>query len=95
MSTNCILERVATTKSTNDDLLARWRAGELIDPIASLNDRKISSRILNSVIGSVSDRLDLGRFENQGIIARLLKLEINPQEVNIAAFIRLNPVNPL
>jgi hypothetical protein len=47
------------------------------------------------VIGSVSDRLDLSRFENQGIIARLLKLEINPQEINIAAFIRLNPVNPL
>jgi hypothetical protein len=68
---------------------------ELIDPTASLNDRKISSRILKSVIGSVSDRLDLSRFENQGIIARLLKLEINPQEINIAAFIRLNPVNPL
>lgn len=34
MSSNCILERVATTKSTNDDLLARWRAGELIDPVA-------------------------------------------------------------
>jgi pimeloyl-CoA synthetase len=68
---------------------------ELIDPTASLNDRKTSSRILKSVIGSVSDRLDLSRFENQGIIARLLKLEINPQEINIAAFIRLNPVNPL
>jgi BirA family biotin operon repressor/biotin-[acetyl-CoA-carboxylase] ligase len=36
MSPNCILERVATTKSTNDDLLARWRAGELIDPIARI-----------------------------------------------------------
>jgi BirA family biotin operon repressor/biotin-[acetyl-CoA-carboxylase] ligase len=36
MSPNCILERVATTKSTNDDLLLRWRAGELIDPIARI-----------------------------------------------------------
>ena len=36
MSPNCILERVATTKSTNDDLLARWRAGELIDPVARI-----------------------------------------------------------
>jgi hypothetical protein len=56
---------------------------ELIDPTPTFK------------IGSVSDRLDLSRFENQGIIARLLKLEINPQEINIAAFIRLNPVNPL
>jgi BirA family biotin operon repressor/biotin-[acetyl-CoA-carboxylase] ligase len=36
MSPNCILERVATTKSTNDDLLIRWRAGELIDPVARI-----------------------------------------------------------
>jgi BirA family biotin operon repressor/biotin-[acetyl-CoA-carboxylase] ligase len=36
MSPNCILERVATTKSTNDDLLTRWRAGELIDPVARI-----------------------------------------------------------
>ncbi len=36
MSPNCILERVATTKSTNDDLLVRWRAGELIDPVARM-----------------------------------------------------------
>jgi BirA family biotin operon repressor/biotin-[acetyl-CoA-carboxylase] ligase len=36
MSPNCILERVATTKSTNDDLLARWRSGELIDPVARI-----------------------------------------------------------
>ena len=34
MTANCILERVTETKSTNDDLLTRWRAGELIDPVA-------------------------------------------------------------
>jgi BirA family biotin operon repressor/biotin-[acetyl-CoA-carboxylase] ligase len=36
MTANCILERVAQTKSTNDDLLERWRAGELIDPVARI-----------------------------------------------------------
>ena len=36
MSWNCILERVAKTQSTNDDLLVRWRAGELIDPVARI-----------------------------------------------------------
>jgi len=36
MTANCILERVAETQSTNDDLLERWRAGELIDPIARI-----------------------------------------------------------
>jgi BirA family biotin operon repressor/biotin-[acetyl-CoA-carboxylase] ligase len=36
MTANCILERVAQTRSTNDDLLARWRAGELVDPVARI-----------------------------------------------------------
>jgi BirA family biotin operon repressor/biotin-[acetyl-CoA-carboxylase] ligase len=44
MSPNCILERVATTKSTNDDLLARWRAGELIDPVARITHEQTSGK---------------------------------------------------
>lgn len=36
MTANCILERVAKTRSTNDDLLSRWRAGELVDPVARI-----------------------------------------------------------
>jgi len=44
MSLNCILERVATTKSTNDDLLARWRAGELIDPVARIAHEQTSGK---------------------------------------------------
>lgn len=44
MSTNCILERVATTKSTNDDLLARWRAGELVDPVARIAHEQTSGK---------------------------------------------------
>lgn len=44
MSPNCILERVATTKSTNEDLLARWRAGELIDPVARIAHEQTSGK---------------------------------------------------
>jgi BirA family biotin operon repressor/biotin-[acetyl-CoA-carboxylase] ligase len=40
MNGNCILERVAETRSTNDDLMARWRAGTLIDPIARLSKKQ-------------------------------------------------------
>ena len=36
MTANCILERVTETRSTNDDLMSRWRAGELIDPVARI-----------------------------------------------------------
>ena len=44
MTANCILERVAETKSTNDDLLARWRAGELIDPVARIARKQTAGK---------------------------------------------------
>ncbi len=44
MNWNCILERVAQTRSTNDDLLARWRAGELIDPVARIAHKQTAGK---------------------------------------------------
>ena len=44
MTANCILERVAETKSTNDDLLERWRAGDLIDPIARIAHKQTAGK---------------------------------------------------
>jgi BirA family biotin operon repressor/biotin-[acetyl-CoA-carboxylase] ligase len=44
MTANCILERVTETKSTNDDLLARWRAGELIDPVARIAHKQTAGK---------------------------------------------------
>lgn len=44
MTANCILERVAETRSTNDDLLERWRAGELIDPVARIAHKQTAGK---------------------------------------------------
>jgi BirA family transcriptional regulator, biotin operon repressor / biotin---[acetyl-CoA-carboxylase] ligase len=44
MTANCILERVAETQSTNDDLLERWRAGELIDPVARIAHKQTAGK---------------------------------------------------
>ena len=44
MTANCILERVIETKSTNDDLLERWRAGELIDPVARIAHKQTAGK---------------------------------------------------
>jgi len=65
---------------------------ELVEPKASLNGRQISSRILNTAVGLIGDRLDLQPLEKQGIVARLLQLEISPQKAQIAAFVRLEPI---
>jgi hypothetical protein len=65
---------------------------ELVEPKARLNGRQISSRILNTAVGLIGDRLDLRPLEKQGIVARLLQLQISPQQLQIAAFIRLEPI---
>ncbi len=44
MTANCILERVIETKSTNVDLLERWRAGELIDPVARIAHKQTAGK---------------------------------------------------
>ena len=44
MTANCILERVIETKSTNDDLLERWRARELIDPVARIAHKQTAGK---------------------------------------------------
>ena len=44
MTANCILERVAETKSTNDDLLERWRTGQLIDPVARIAHKQTAGK---------------------------------------------------
>ncbi|ANJ00548.1 biotin--[acetyl-CoA-carboxylase] ligase [Polynucleobacter wuianus] len=44
MTVNCILERVTETRSTNDDLLERWRAGELIDPVARIAHKQTAGK---------------------------------------------------
>jgi BirA family biotin operon repressor/biotin-[acetyl-CoA-carboxylase] ligase len=44
MTANCILERVIETRSTNDDLLGRWRAGELIDPVARIAHKQTAGK---------------------------------------------------
>ena len=67
------------------------RSIELVDPNATLNGRKISQRILQGVIGSINERLSLKKFEKQGIIARLLELNFDNKEINLAAFVRLEP----
>lgn len=44
MTANCILERVNQTKSTNDDLMNRWRAGGLIDPVARIAHKQTAGK---------------------------------------------------
>lgn len=71
--------------------LVQGRKIELIDPTATLNGRRISSRLLKGFAEGISTQLDLKNFEKQGIIARLLQLQIDDDKLSIVAFGRIEP----
>jgi len=64
---------------------------QIIEPVASLNGRQISKRLLNGFAEGLSEPLDLGTLEKDGILARILQLKIEDQKMTIAAFVRVTP----
>lgn len=52
--------------------------------------------MVNSVgnsLGPIKARLTLKRLEKYGIIARVLEFQLDNKKVNVAAFVRLNPLS--
>ncbi len=62
---------------------------EFIEPSGTVNQRPMSSRLLNGFAQGVSDRLNLAALEANGILARLLQLEITKDKIELAGFARM------
>ena len=61
----------------------------LIDPQGTVNNRPMSSRLLDGFAVGISDRLNLNSLESDGILARILQLEINQDRLKLIGFIRV------
>lgn len=66
----------------------------LIDPEGTVNGRPMSSRLLNGFAVGISDRLNLAVLERDGILARILQLEIGGDKVELASFLKLETKDP-
>lgn len=64
---------------------------EITEPTASLNGRKLSTRLINGFAEGLNQQLDLRKLEKDNIIARILQFNITEEDINIATFIRVNP----
>ncbi len=64
---------------------------ELIEPEGAVNQRPMSSRLLNGFAKGISDRLDLTNWETNGITIRLLQLEVKEDQIELAGFARMTP----
>lgn len=61
----------------------------LVNPQGSVNGQPMSPRLLNGFAEGISDRLNLGSLEPDGITARILQLEVNEDRLNLASFLRV------
>ena len=61
----------------------------LVDPQGTVNGSPMSSRLLNGFAEGISDRLNLNVLKEDGILARILQLETNEDNLQLVGFVRL------
>lgn len=67
---------------------------EITDVKGTLNDRQLSSKLLQGFADNINTQLTLQKLEKYGIIARLLKFNIEDNQLEIAGFVHLDNQSP-
>ncbi len=60
----------------------------------TLNNRKLSSKLLQGFANNINDNLDLQLLEKSGVTLRLLQFDINEDDITVAGFIHVKPKSP-
>lgn len=61
---------------------------KLIDPVATVDGRELSPFLVTGFSEGISRRFDLRTLEEAGIMARVLQLNVDTRELEVATFIR-------
>jgi hypothetical protein len=64
---------------------------QLIEPAISVNGEAVSNQFVSAIATNLSQELDLSNLEVYGLQTRLLKLKVRQDELEIAAFLRVEP----
>ena len=64
---------------------------QLIEPGVYVNQEAVPNQLVSAIAASLSKQLDLRNMSGYGIQARLLKLKVSQNELEIAAFLRVEP----
>ncbi|AFZ29194.1 hypothetical protein Glo7428_0601 [Gloeocapsa sp. PCC 7428] len=62
---------------------------QLIAPVVLVNEEKVPEQILSAIATNFSQQFDLRSLQSAGIQARILQLNVSPQKLEIAGFIRV------
>lgn len=64
---------------------------QLIEPAVSINGKALPPLLVAGFSSSLGDRLDLRTLEEKGITARVLQFKIDNSELEVAAFVQVDP----
>lgn len=64
---------------------------EISDVKGTLNDRQLSSKLLQGFADNINTQLSLKKLEKSGITMRILQFKVNEDNVEIAGFLHLKP----
>lgn len=66
---------------------------QLVEPVVYVNQEAVTGQFVNAIANNLSKRLDLSSLEMYGLRARILQLKVNPQQLEIVAFLRVEPTS--
>ena len=69
--------------------IVEGKKARITDLQGTVNDRPMSSRLLQGFALGISDRFDLNSLSADGILARILQLEIDEDKLQLVSFVRL------
>jgi len=100
LADNHLLFRVGLQEGNGKPLLIRVESGlsvvrgrhiQLVSPVIAVDGEEVPPQLVNVILNNLNKQLDLGNLEGDGLQVRILKLEMKPTELEIAAFFRIEP----
>jgi hypothetical protein len=71
--------------------IVNGRQIELINLVAEVDKVEVPPRLINVILNKINKRLNLRNLEGGRVQARILKLKISQGELEMAAFVRIDP----
>jgi LmeA-like phospholipid-binding len=66
------------------------RRFQLVEPKAMVGETPVPPFLLAGLTGELSERLNVDMLEQRGLSARILQFKVNPQQIELAAFVRIS-----
>ena len=63
----------------------------LTEPLLSVNGAPAPGRLVETLLGSINERLSLQRLERSGVTARVIDFSVQPEGLELAMWVRIDP----